>query len=449
MKNVDRAWAAGKKIVARLQEAGFTAYFAGGCVRDLLLNRPAKDIDIATSARPEDVQRLFARTTGLEGKCFGVIRVLEDGEVFEVATFREDVGYEDGRRPTSVRFSTAAADALRRDFTINGLFYDPVREEVIDFVGGSKDLQNRQIRAIGDPRARFEEDHLRLLRAVRLATNLHFQIEPITWQAIRELAPKIRRIAPERIREELDRIWTGPDPARGLTLLDESRLLGEILPELSALHGVEQPPQYHPEGDVFEHVRRMLTHLRYAPLELTLSCLFHDIAKPVTARRDATGRIRFHEHETIGARMTEEILRRLRYKSETIQIVCDVVANHMTFKDVPRMRLSTLKRLMARATFELELELHKIDCLSSHGDLSIYQFLLQKRQELSHEEIEPPRLVTGWDLQALGIPPGPRLGKILAEIREAQLEGKVQDRAQALALAEELAKQERTSPGQE
>lgn len=438
MGEATQAWEIGKKIVARLVKAGFTAYFAGGCVRDQLLGRFPKDIDIATDARPEEVQKLFPKTTGLEGKCFGVVRVLEEGHTFEVATFREDLGYEDGRRPVSVRFATAQADALRRDFTINGLFYDPLREKVIDFVGGQADLHNRLIRAIGDPRARFSEDHLRLLRAIRLAANLGFDIENATWLAIREQAAAIKNIAPERIREELDRIWTGPEPARGLRLLDESGLLVHILPEVAALHGVEQPPQYHPEGDVFEHVCLMLSHLRQAPLELTLACLFHDIGKPLTARRDENGRIRFNEHETVGARLTADILRRLRYSREITEKVSSIVANHMTFKDVPHMRLSTLKKLMARPTFALELELHRIDCLSSHGDLSIYEFLIQKQSELSQSEIEPPRLITGWDLQAMGIPAGKELGRILAEIREAQLEGKIKDRSQALALAKEL-----------
>jgi putative nucleotidyltransferase with HDIG domain len=427
-------------VVRRLQQAGHDACFAGGSVRDQLLGRESKDIDVATSALPEQVQQLFPRHTGLEGKCFGVIRVLVDDFVFEVATFRIDDDYVDGRRPKSVRFTTAEEDARRRDFTVNGLFYDPVRDRLIDHVGGQADLAAKKIRAIGDPEARFREDKLRLLRGIRFAVNLGFAIEESTWQAIIRLAPEIAQISPERIRDELDKIWTGPDPARGLDLLDQSGLLAAILPEIHALHGVEQPPQWHPEGDVFRHTRLMLAQLRNSPLVLALSVLFHDVGKKPTQKVDATGRIRFNEHETVGARMAESMMKRLRYSNEVIAAVIACVANHMTFKDVPEMRVATLKRLMARETFPIELELHRIDCTGSHGDLSHYDFLLKKQQEFGAEQIRPAPLLNGHDLMALGFPEGRLIGKILLAVEEAQLEGKIKSKTQAIQLAREYYK---------
>jgi poly(A) polymerase len=428
-----------RAIVVRLQQAGHTAYFAGGCVRDRLLGIEAKDYDVATSARPEEVQRLFPRVTDLTGKSFGVVRVLHGDDAFEVATFRQDGPYKDGRRPESVRFVTAEEDAQRRDFTINGLFYDPVADRLIDYVGGEADLRAKIIRAIGNPRERFAEDQLRLLRAIRFAARLVFTIEPETWAAIRAGAASIRTISAERIRDELDKIFTANKPELGLDLLDASGLLREVLPDVAALHGVEQPPNFHPEGDVYQHVRLMLTKIGQPNLDLALGVLLHDVGKKPTAKVDENGRIRFNEHESVGARMAEEIMTGLRYDNKTIQTVRELVQHHMQFKDVPQMRPSTLRRMMARPTFPLELELHRIDCSSSHGDLEHYVFLKHQLETMSAEEIDPPPLINGRDLLAMGLPPGKAVGRILEAVRVAQLDGTVQNRAEALALARRMA----------
>jgi len=427
------------EIVRRLQQAGHIAYFAGGSVRDQLLGKEAKDYDVATSAAPDVVQKLFPRVTAQTGKSFGVVRVLVGENSYEVATFRQDVSYEDGRRPTAVRFVTAEEDAQRRDFTINGLFYDPIADQLIDYVGGEKDLRARIIRAIGDPAARFAEDHLRLLRAIRFATRLGFQIEPTTWEAIRAAVPSIAGISAERIRDELNLIWTAPKPELGLDLLDESGLLAYVLPDVAAMHGVEQPPQFHPEGDVYQHVRLMLSKIEQPNLELALSILMHDVAKKATASIDETGRIRHSGHESVGAEMSDKILAGLRYDNKTIATVHEAVQHHMQFKDVPHMRASTLKRMMARPHFPLELELHRIDCSSSHGDLKYYEFLKHQLETMTPEDIDPPPLINGRDLLAMGIPPGRSLGAMLNTIREAQLDGSIQTRAQAIEVARRMA----------
>jgi len=428
-----------REIVEVLQKAGHVAYFAGGCVRDRLLGREAKDYDVATSARPEQVQRLFPRVTDLMGKCFGVVRVMHGNETFEVATFRQDGPYKDGRHPESVHFATAEEDARRRDFTINGLFFDPIADRLIDYVGGEADLHARLIRAIGNPADRFREDQLRLLRAVRFATRLGFAIEPQTWAAICAGASSIRTISAERIRDELNQIFSTHKPERGLDLLDASGLLEQVLPDVAAMHGVEQPPQFHPEGDVYQHVRLMLSKIESPNLELALGVLMHDVGKKQTSKTDENGRIRFNEHESVGAQMAEEIMTGLRYDNKTIQTVRELVQYHMQFKDVPHMRPSTLKRMMARPHFPLELELHRIDCSSSHGDLKHYEFLKTQLETLSAEEIDPVALINGRDLLAMGLPPGRTVGRILEAVRVAQLEGTVQSRDEALALARKLA----------
>ena len=428
-----------REIVARLQKAGHVAYFAGGCVRDRLLGVEAKDYDVATDARPEQVQKLFPRVTDVTGKSFGVVRVLHDEESFEVATFREDGPYKDGRRPESVRFVTAEEDARRRDFTINGLFFDPIAGQLIDYVGGEADLRAKIVRAIGDPRERFAEDQLRLLRAIRFAARLVFTIEPATWAAICAGAASIKTISAERIRDELNKIFSADKPELGLDLLDQSGLLREVLPDIAALHGVEQPPNYHPEGDVYQHVRLMLSKIEKPDLDLALGVLLHDVGKKPTSKVDENGRIRFNEHESVGARMAEEIMTGLRYDNKTIQTVREMVQHHMQFKDVPHMRPSTLKRMMARPTFPLELELHRIDCSSSHGDLTHYEFLKHQLENMSPEEIDPPGLINGRDLLAMGLPPGRVIGNILEAVKVAQLDGTVQTRAEAMALARRLA----------
>jgi len=408
-------------------------------VRDHLLGVEAKDYDVATSARPEQVQQLFPRVTDLTGKSFGVVRVMVGEEFFEVATFRQDGPYKDGRHPESVRFATAEEDAQRRDFTINGLFFDPVANRLIDYVGGEADLRAKIVRAIGNPVDRFAEDQLRLLRAIRFAARLLFKIEPKTWDAIRAAAPKIRTVSAERIRDELNKIFTASKPELGLDLLDKSGLLAEVLPDIAAMHGVEQPPQFHPEGDVYQHVRLMLSKIMQPNLELALGVLFHDVGKKPTAKVDENGRIRFNEHESVGAEMAEQIMTGLRYDNKTIQTVRELIQHHMQFKDVPHMRDSTLKRMMARPTFPLELELHRIDCASSHGDLKYYDFLKQRLETMSAEEIDPPPLISGRDLLAMGLTPGKMVGKILDAVRVAQLEGAVQTRNEALKLAHKLA----------
>ena len=425
--------ATARKLVDRLRDAGHIAYFAGGCVRDLVRGQPPKDIDIATDARPEEVQEIFKRTYAV-GAHFGVIVVLENEMQFEVATFRSDGAYLDGRRPAEVRFSSPEEDARRRDFTINGMFFDPPNDAVIDFVGGRADLAARLIRAIGDPAERFGEDRLRLLRAVRFATVLEFEIESATWDALVRATDTIGEISAERIREELVRIFLSPHRVRGWDLLDASGLMAQILPELTAMKGCEQPPQFHPEGDVFKHTRLMLELLPDdVSLPLVLSVLFHDIGKPRTASVDEEGRIRFNGHDRIGAEMTEGLMERLRFSRAEIDATVEAVRQHMVFKDVPNMRLARLKRFMARPTFADELELHRVDCASSHGMLDNYEFLQRKQEEFANEPIIPPPLVRGDDLIALGMKPGPRFGEILEAVETRQLEGTLRDREEALA----------------
>ncbi|MEO5720695.1 MAG: CCA tRNA nucleotidyltransferase [Chthoniobacterales bacterium] len=422
-----------RTVAQRLRTAGHLAYFAGGCVRDSLRGVSPKDFDIATSARPEDVQKLFARTYAV-GAHFGVIVVLENGMQFEVATFRSDGIYVDGRRPQAITFSTPEEDASRRDFTINGMFLDPETEAVIDFVGGRADLAARVLRAIGDPAQRFAEDRLRMLRAVRFATTLEFEIEEATWAALVAHANSIGEVSAERIREELVRIFLSPQRVRGWDLLDGSGLMAVVLPELEAMKGCEQPPQFHPEGDVFKHTRIMLELLpAEVSLPLVLSVLFHDIGKPPTSTVDETGRIRFNGHDRVGAEMTEALMERLRFSRAELEATVEAVRQHMVFKDVPKMRLAKLKRFMARPTFAEELELHRVDCASSHGMLDNYEFLLAKREEFSKEPIIPPPFVRGEDLIALGLRPGPKFGEILEAVETRQLEGEFATREDALA----------------
>jgi poly(A) polymerase len=422
-----------RTLVDRLRAAGHIAYFAGGCVRDLVRGQTPKDVDIATDARPAEVQKIFRRTYAV-GAHFGVIVVLENNLQFEVATFRADGVYLDGRHPAEVHFSSPEEDARRRDFTINGMFFDPPNDAVIDFVGGREDLSARLVRAIGDPAQRFAEDRLRLLRAVRFAAVLDFEIEAATWEAVVRAADTIGEISAERIRDELVRIFLSAHRTRGWDLLDASGLMKEILPEIEALKGCKQPPQFHPEGDVFQHTRLMLQLLpNEVSLPLVLSVLFHDIGKPPTSIVDEEGRIRFNGHDRIGAEMTEVLMQRLRFSRAEIDATVEAVRQHMVFKDVPNMRIARLKRFMARPTFADELELHRVDCTSSHGMLDNYEFLQRKREEFSNQPIIPPPLVRGDDLIALGLKPGPSFGEILEAVETRQLEGTLRDREEALA----------------
>lgn len=420
-------------VLKTLRAAGHEALLAGGCVRDFLLGKHPKDHDVATSATPDQVVALFpgARTVGAH---FGVVIVRHDHEHVEVATFRTDGSYKDGRRPQTVSFSTAEEDAKRRDFTINGIFRDPIDNRIIDYVGGQEDLRASRLRAIGDPHRRFEEDRLRLLRAVRFAATLGFEIEPVTWAALRAHAGGLGDVSAERIRDELIKILLCPSRLRGFDLLVESGLMAVVLPEILDLRGVEQPPQWHPEGDVFVHTRLMLSLLpEQVSLPLVLAVLLHDIAKPATFTRDADGRIRFNGHDKLGAEMSEAILRRLKFPNDVIEPVMGMVERHMTFKDVPKMRRSTLRRLMARPTFADELELHRVDCLGSNGLLDNHEFLLAKQAEFASAPLLPNWLLTGADLIAVGWSPGPELGRALTAVQNAQLEGQVSTREEALS----------------
>jgi tRNA nucleotidyltransferase/poly(A) polymerase len=420
--------AAARSIVERLRNSGFEALYAGGCVRDSLLGLTPHDYDVATNAKPEQVEALFPRTIPV-GVQFGVIIVLEQGEEIQVATFRGDGAYLDGRHPESIHYTDAEGDARRRDFTVNGLFLDPLTGKVLDFVGGEEDLKKKLLRAIGNPSERFAEDQLRLLRAVRFATTLGFTIQPETWHAIRQWAPEIHAVSAERIREELCRILLSPNRLRGFDLLDESGLLREILPEMENLKGCDQPPDFHPEGDVFVHTRLMLSLLEpHASLPLVLSVLFHDLGKPATRVVDETGRIRFNGHEGVSAEMSLMIMHRLRFSNQVIDAVLPAVRLHMSFKDVPNMRVATLKRMMARPTFDEELELHRVDCLASHGMLDNHALLIAKRQEFGQQPLIPPPLITGKDLIALGWKPGPRFAEVLSSIQTRQLEGSLKTR---------------------
>ena len=410
-------------LVRRLQQAGFSSFWVGGCVRDYLLGREPGDYDIATSALPAEIESVFEHTIAV-GRKFGVLVVVEGEHQFQVATFRSESDYQDGRHPERVTFGDAMADARRRDFTVNGLFYDPIGGQLHDWVGGEADLRAKVIRTIGVPAERFGEDRLRLLRAVRFAAQLGFEIERETFGALREHAPQIQGISAERIRDELIKLFAPPHAARGLDLLRQSGLLEHALPELAATLTCEQSPDYHPEGSVFNHLRLMLERLPPdADPSLPWAVLLHDVAKPVTASRDPqTGGIHFYEHEKVGAEMTERILERLRFPRKQIEAVTTAVRCHMQFKDAPRMRKSTLRRMLMRPTFPLELELHRLDCLGSHGRLDVHEYLLRQQRELEEQpEIRPP-LLTGDDLMALGMRPGPELGALLAEIREKQLQ---------------------------
>ena len=423
----------------RLLDAGHTTYFAGGCVRDLLLEKDPKDYDIATSATPNEVQALFPKSDAI-GAHFGVILVKEKVASFEIATFRHDGSYKDGRHPESVTFANPEEDAQRRDFTTNGLFQHPTTGEIIDFVGGQTDLKARVLRAIGNPADRFQEDALRLLRAIRFATILNFEIEPSTWTAIKKNAHLLEKISAERVRDEFTRILTAPGRARGLDLLTQSGLMRSIVPEVYDLIGCEQPPQWHPEGDVYIHTRIMLDMLDgdITP-ELALAVLLHDIAKPATYTYDELEkRIRFNGHDRVGAEMAEVILRRLRYSNNITEDVCAMVRNHMNFMNVQNMRTAKVKRFMARPTFEQEMELHRVDCASSNGLTENYDFLREKAHEFAAAPLIPEPLVTGKDLIDLGLQPGPRFKEILNDIQTAQLEGQLTDRATAIQFLQNL-----------
>ncbi|MDE0106368.1 MAG: CCA tRNA nucleotidyltransferase [Bryobacterales bacterium] len=420
------------QVIQRLQSNGFKAYWVGGCVRDELLGRPIKDRDVATDARPEQVVRLFKRARRA-GQRFGVVQVRDDDGFTEVATFRREGPYSDGRRPDNVSYTNdPKQDAIRRDFTVNAMFFDPVSNRRLDFTGGAADLESRLIRAVGSAAERFREDHLRMLRAVRLAASLGFEIEAGTMAAIRDHAAAMRSVAAERVRDELGRILTEGSARRGFELLRQSGLLEQLLPEVAALSGVEQPPQYHPEGDVWTHTMLMLDGLQRPSLALAWGVLLHDVGKPETFTR--ADRIRFHGHVERGLELAESICKRLRFSNATRERVLALVANHMKFAHVRDMRRSRLRRFVEQPDFDDHLELHRLDCVSSHGQLDNHEFARQHHEQVQAEEPFVP-LLTGRDLIAAGYEPGPVFGKVLAEVRELQHEGVLADREQALAFA--------------
>jgi poly(A) polymerase len=417
-------------IVKRLRENGYESYFAGGCVRDMLLNKAPQDYDITTNARPEEITKMFPQTIPV-GAQFGVLLVLVEGQPFEVATFRHDGPYLDGRHPSHVRYGSLQEDIERRDFTINGMVYDPVEDRIIDRVDGRTDLDAKRVRAIGKPRDRFEEDRLRMLRAIRFAANLGFDVEAETLAAMRELAPTIALVSWERIGEEMTRILTEGGAKKGFELLDDTGLLHVVLPEIDAMKGVEQTPDYHPEGDVFTHTMLTLGHLHSPTETLAYGCLFHDVGKPVCMRREE-GRITFYGHTEKGAEIAEAALKRLKRSRLTWERVAYLVRNHLRHTQAPNMRVSTLKRFLGEEGIDELLELTRIDALSANGDLQFYEFCTQKLAELQEEELHPAPLLRGRDLIAMGLTPGPSFHEILRQVEEAQLAGELSSREEAM-----------------
>ncbi|HLB86792.1 MAG TPA: CCA tRNA nucleotidyltransferase [Terriglobales bacterium] len=442
-------------IVRKLRSAGYQAYLVGGCVRDLLLGREPADYDVATDAPPDEVMRIFPETYAV-GAQFGVVLVPvpkdpsvssvssvgsvsdpnhrgQRGKTVEVATFRSDIGYSDGRHPDEVRYSkNPREDVARRDFTINGLLLDPITNEVLDYVGGQKDLAEKIIRTIGEAERRFAEDKLRMLRAVRFAARFGYTIESGTFTAIQKLASQIHRVSRERVRDELTKMLTEGQARSAFLLLDESGLLHQVLPEISAMKGVEQPPQFHPEGDVFVHTMLLLDKLPHpCPVTLAWGALLHDVGKPATFRV-APDRIRFDGHVDVGVKMAEEICRRLRFSNDDTEQILALVENHMRFAHAMRMNESTFKKFVRLPRFEEHLELHRIDCQASHGDLTSYEFTRKKIAALPPEAIRPAPLLTGEDLIAAGYNPGPRFKEILSAVEDAQLEGRLQAKNAAL-----------------
>ena len=440
---MSEARALAERVCRALRDAGHQAYFVGGCVRDILLGREPADYDVATDATPDQVQRIFPRSLAV-GAQFGVIVVVDDEAAsreplqVEIATFRSDIGYTDGRHPDRVVYAkTPQEDVKRRDFTINALLLDPETNEILDFVGGRDDLRARIIRAIGNPEDRFREDKLRMVRAVRFAARFRYAIEEATFAAIVKLALEIHQVSAERLRDELTKLLTEGQARRGFELLDETRLLPELLPEIARMKGVEQPPQFHPEGDVWIHTLLMIEKLEpNCPPTVAWGVLLHDVGKPPTFKPPSGpgDRIRFDEHAEVGTRMAEDICRRLRFSNEDTAQVAALVANHMRFKDVLQMKPATLKRFVRLDRFEEHMELHRLDCLSSHRKLDNYEFMRRFLAETPPEQVRPPRLLTGDDLVRLGYRPGPAFKAILEAVEEAQLEGTLRTYEDALEL---------------
>jgi len=422
------------QVIQTWHQAGFLAFLVGGCVRDLLLNREPADYDISTDATPDDVMRIFPKTYAV-GAQFGVVLVaVDENETVEVATFRSDVGYSDGRHPDEVRFTKSPQeDVQRRDFTINGLLLDPLTDEVLDYVGGRKDLEDGIIRTIGDPEKRFGEDKLRMLRAVRFASRFGYILEMNTMTAIQKLAPQISQVSAERVRDELTKMLTEGKARLAFFMLYASRLLQQVLPEIAAMKGVEQPPEFHPEGDVFIHTLLLLDSLPH-PCSPTLAwgALLHDVGKPATFRK-APDRIRFDNHVDVGVKIAEGICQRLHFSNEDTGQVIALVDNHMRFMDAMRMNESTLKKFLRMPKFEEHLELHRLDSLASNGYMGSYDFVKGKLASTPPEVMRPAPLVTGDQLIAAGYQPGPRFKEILAVIEDAQLENRLTNHEEAMA----------------
>jgi poly(A) polymerase len=422
-------------VVRRLRAEGYQAYWVGGCVRDLVMGREPQDYDVTTDATPDEVLKLFPDGLTVCAQ-FGVVVIPHEAGNIEVATFRSDGRYADGRHPAEVRFAESPElDVRRRDFTINGLLYDPLKKKVLDYVGGQTDIRRGILRTIGEPIERFSEDRLRMLRAVRFAARFRFALDRAAFEAIIRLAPEIQTVSAERIRDEILKILTESPARRGFELLEQSRLLEAVLPEVKAMQGVAQPPEFHPEGDVWIHTLMMLEGLRPPTTTLALGVLLHDVGKPPTfSVRD---RIRFDNHVEVGARMAQAICERLRLPSRDTERVVELVRHHLRFKDFPKMRRATQMRFLRMEAFEEHLELHRLDCLSSHGDLENYEMARKMREETPAEEIRPQPLVRGDDLIAQGYTPGPLFKEILRAVEEAQLEGKLRGREDALRLVAE------------
>jgi poly(A) polymerase len=437
-KPTDDEYRGAEQIVRRLRKDGHEAVLAGGCVRDLLRGEKPQDYDVATSALPDEVEQIFPETRTV-GKQFGVCVVVQNARSYQVATFRAESGYSDGRHPDSVAFCGPEQDAQRRDFTINGMFWDPIDDRILDFVEGRGDLESRLIRAIGQPQERFREDHLRLLRAVRFAARFDFAIEAATRRAIKSLADLCTSVSAERLQEELRTILTDRDPAGALRLMDELGLLAVVFPELEDGKGCEQPENYHPEGDVFVHTILTVEKLGPHPdFVLALAALLHDVGKPEASRRSEPKR--FPEHARIGRGMTRRICRRLRLSNDETERVCWLVDRHLYFKDAPRMKESTLKRLFAEPGFDQLAKLYHADALASWGNLDEYEFVMAKRSSIPPEEAQPPFLITGDDLIEMGYEPGPLFGSVLSAVRDAQLDGAISTPEEARSLARKVAR---------
>jgi len=426
-----------REICEKLQKAGFEAVLAGGCVRDHLMGRAAKDFDVATNALPEQVEKIFPRTVRV-GEAFNVILVISPHDVnpfrVEVATFRKDVGIADGRHPQRVEIATAQEDVARRDFTINGMLFDPLSGKLFDWVGGQEDLKKKVIRSIGDPALRMDEDHLRMMRAVRFSARFDFEMDLKLKTVIQQKASLIQKISPERIFDELTKMLTHKNADLAMTQLDELGLLAEILPEALAMKGCPQPPEYHPEGDVWVHTLLLLKQCEGASAELAWGCLLHDIGKPPTFSHEPPDRIRFNNHQNVGADMARVILKRLHASNALTDVVCELTRDHLKFKDVPQMRPSTLKRFLRNPNFDLHLKMHYIDCMASHQNLTLYKLCEQKLKELPPEVLKPHPLISGNDLIAEGFKPGPLFKVILDEVETEQLEGRVSSKDEALSL---------------